>query len=260
MSSPISRRDAIKTLALAGASLALARAADAHPHDEVAKPKAVATPAAGAAAPAATGPFTLPPLPYAVDALEPHIDAQTMSIHHDKHHAAYVANLNKAVDGRPEVGRKFLEELLTGIDKLPADLAKAVRNQGGGHINHSMFWTSLSKSGARAPSAELRKAIATRWNTFESFQTEFNAAALGVFGSGWAWLVLDAKQNLDVITLPNQDSPLMTGLTPLLGLDVWEHAYYLKYQNRRADYIAALAQVVDWDVITARYVDAVGGH
>lgn len=256
MSSPISRREALKTLALAGASLALTQAPEALAQTPVAKPAAGA--AGSTAAP--TGPFTLPPLPYAVDALEPYIDAQTMTIHHDKHHAAYVANLNKAVAGKPELEKKFLEELLTSLDQLPPDVAKAVRNQGGGHINHSQFWTSLSKTGARAPSAELAKAIAQRWNTFEAFRAEFDAAAMSVFGSGWAWLTLDAKHNLEILTLPNQDSPIMSGRTPLLGLDVWEHAYYLKYQNRRADYVAAFAQVVDWDVITARYVAEAGGH
>lgn len=249
----ISRRDALKTLALAGASLAFAGTPEALAQKAAAKPGAVAAP------PQPTGPFTLPPLPYAADALEPHIDAQTMTIHHDKHHASYVANLNKAVAGRPELEKQSVEALLTGISKLPDDVQKAVRNHGGGHANHSLFWTSFSKGGARAPSAELAKAIDAKWGSFPSFQERFNATALGVFGSGWAWLVLDPKSGLDVIGSSNQDSPLMSGQTPLLGLDVWEHAYYLKYQNRRAEYVAAAAEAVDWDAITQRYVVAAKG-
>ena len=251
----ITRRDALKTLALAGASLAFAGSSEALAQ----KAAAASKPGAVAAPPQPTGPFILPPLPYAADALEPYIDAQTMTIHHDKHHASYVANLNKAVAGRPDLEKQTVEALLTSISKLPDDVQKAVRNHGGGHHNHSLFWTSFSKAGTHAPSAELAKAIDAKWGSFSAFQERFNATALSVFGSGWAWLVLDPKSGIDVIGSPNQDSPLMSGQTPLLGLDVWEHAYYLKYQNRRAEYVAAAAQAVDWDAITQRYVAAAKG-
>jgi Fe-Mn family superoxide dismutase len=238
------RRQAIKTLALGAASLPLVRPALAE------RPNAAAPPPA--APPAATGPFELPPLGYAFDALEPHLDAQTMQIHHDKHHAAYVTNLNKAVAGKPDLEKVGLEELLRGLDTLPAEIRTAVRNHGGGHANHSLLWTSLRKGSARAPRGELAGAIDKAFGSFEAFQTRFNTAALAVFGSGWAWLTWD-QGALAIEASPNQDSPLMAGKTPLLGIDVWEHAYYLKFQNRRADYIGEFAKVVDWDVISARY-------
>jgi Fe-Mn family superoxide dismutase len=211
-------------------------------------------------APAAPGaPFTLPPLPYAYDALEPHIDAETMKIHHDKHHAAYVTNLNKALAGKGELEKKSIEELLKSLDSVPADIRTAVRNHGGGHYNHSLFWPSLSKNGAKAPAGELAAAIDKQWGSFASFQEKLNAAALGVFGSGWAWLACAKKGGLSIASTPNQDTPLGAGLIPLLGIDVWEHAYYLKYQNRRADYLSEIAKVVHWDVISGRYAQALKG-
>ncbi len=256
---PITRRQALRTLALASAALALPHPRDAFAQTSSAQTPATPKPGTVVPPPQLSGPFTLPALPYAADALEPHLDAQTMTIHHDKHHAGYVANLNKAIAGKPGLESRSLESLVSGVAKLPEDVQKAVRNHGGGHHNHSLFWTSLARTGARAPRAELAAAIDAKWGSFSSFQERFNAAALSVFGSGWAWLVLDPKRGLELSTSPNQDSPLMSAQAPLLGLDVWEHAYYLKYQNRRAEYVAAFAQVVDWDVVTARYVEAIKG-
>ena len=251
------RRDALKTLALgagaliaSGASNALAAA------DKMAKP--VATPP-NATPPANAGPYTLPPLPYAVDALEPYIDAQTMTIHHDKHHAAYVANLNKALVGHAELGKQSIDDLMRALDTVPADIRAAVRNQGGGHANHSQFWLSLSAKGAKAPVGEFAGAIDKAFGSFAGFHEQWAKAAGGVFGSGWAWLTLDPKQSLMLETSANQDTPLSAGRTPLLGIDVWEHAYYLKYQNRRADYIAAFANVIDWDRVSQRYAEAMKG-
>jgi len=206
--------------------------------------------------PAAGGPFTLPALPYAYDALEPHIDAETMKIHHDKHHAAYVTNLNKALAGKADLAKKGIEEILKGLDSVPAEIRAAVRNQGGGHFNHSLFWPSLAKNGAKAPAGELAAAIDKQWGSLSSFQEKLAAAALGVFGSGWAWLTYSKKGGLSIAATPNQDTTLAAGMTPLLGIDVWEHAYYLKYQNRRADYLAEIAKVIHWDVISGRYADA----
>ncbi len=206
-------------------------------------------------APAATGPFTLPALAYAVDALEPHIDAQTMTIHHDRHHAAYVTNLNGAVAGKADLAGKSIEQLLSNLDALPSDIRTVVRNNGGGHLNHTMFWTSMKKGGGGAPTAELGAAIDGAFTSFGAFKDAMTRSAMGVFGSGWAWLVLDAGK-LAVVALPNQDSPVMQGKVPLLGLDVWEHAYYLKYQNRRRDYVDAWFNCIDWDAIAARYRSA----
>jgi len=248
----MNRRDAMKTLALGAGALLVPRVSLAQPP--------AAAPAAAPAAPAApTGPFTLPPLPYAFDALEPHLDAQTMQIHHDKHHAAYVNNLNKAVAGRPELAKMSVEQLVGALDTLPAEVRVAIRNQGGGHANHSLLWTSLRKDGPAAPGGELAAAIDKAFGSFAAFQDKFNGAAMSVFGSGWAWLSLDRKSGLVVETSANQDSPLTSGRAPLLGLDVWEHAYYLKFQNRRADYVAAFAKVVDWDAVAARYHNAPKG-
>ncbi len=245
------RRHALKTLALGAATLPLLPNG-AH---ALAGPPAAA-PAASPPAPAPAGPFSLPPLAYAFDALEPAIDAQTMQIHHDKHHAAYVANLNKAVAGRKEVEGWTLDQLLRDLAKVPEDIRTAVRNHGGGHANHSLFWTQLKRDGAKRPAGELAAAIDSAFGSFDAFRAKFDAAAAGVFGSGWAWLVADAKGALRVVATPNQDSPLTNGDAPLLGLDVWEHAYYLKYQNRRAEYVTAFASVVDWDSVSARYRDA----
>jgi Fe-Mn family superoxide dismutase len=244
-----SRRDVLRTLAFSAGALALGRASAAD-----AQPAAAAVPSA---APAPSGPFTLPPLPYAVDALEPHLDAQTMTIHHDKHHAAYVNNLNKALVGQPELGKMPVEDLVRKLDSLPADVRTAARNQGGGHANHSQLWLSLKRDGARAPVGELGPAIDKTFGSFGAFQDKFNAAATGVFGSGWAWLTWAKGGVLAIESGPNQDSPLSAGRVPLLGIDVWEHAYYLKFQNRRAEYIAEFAKVVDWDMVSSRYRDAV---
>jgi Fe-Mn family superoxide dismutase len=206
---------------------------------------------------AAAGPFTLPKLPYAYDALEPHIDARTMEIHHTKHHAAYVAKLNEAVKGL-DLGGKTAEELVAHLDQVPQAVRAAVRNHGGGHVNHSMFWTIMSGKGGGRPGGELAKAIDAQLGGFDQFVKDVTAAALSRFGSGWAWLSLDGKtKRLTVSSTANQDSPLSDGSTPVLGIDVWEHAYYLKYQNRRADYVKAFFQVIDWDHVAARYADAV---
>ncbi len=251
------RRQVLKTLALGAASIPLVQAVS-RADGAVAAP--VAAPAAAAAAPPApSGPFTLPALGYAFDALEPHLDAETLQIHHDKHHAAYVNNLNKAVAGRKEVEGWTLEQLVRDLAQVPDEIRTAVRNHGGGHANHSLLWTSLKKDGGKQPAGELAKAIDTAFGTIDGFKSKFDAAAAGVFGSGWAWLTTDENGVVRVEATPNQESPLTAGRVPLLGLDVWEHAYYLKFQNRRPEYIAAFANVVDWDAVSARYRDAVQG-
>lgn len=198
--------------------------------------------------------FELPKLTYAYDALEPHIDARTMEIHHTKHHNTYVTNLNAAVEGT-EFADKDLIELISNINALPADKQTAVRNNGGGHANHSLFWEILAPGGAKAPTGELAAAIDAKFGSFDAFKDEFAKAAAGRFGSGWAWLVVENGE-LKVTSTPNQDSPYMEGQTPILGLDVWEHAYYLNYQNRRPDYIAAFWNVVNWDVVAEKYAAA----
>ena len=250
------RRQVLKTLALGAAALPLAQAttfADAAPTMPVVKATAPTTPAPVAPAPA--GPFTLPALGYAIDALEPHLDAQTMQIHHDKHHAAYVNNLNKAVAGRKEVEGWSVERLIRDLALVPEDIRGAVRNHGGGHANHSLLWTSLKKDGGKAPTAELSKAIDTAFGSFAAFGEKFTAASMSVFGSGWAWLSKDATGLVRIETTPNQESPLTAGRVPIVGIDVWEHAYYLKFQNRRVEYAAAFANVIDWDAASARYTD-----
>jgi len=206
---------------------------------------------AAAAAPAPTGPYTLPPLPYAYDALEPYFDAETMHLHHDKHHQSYVDKLNAAVAGHPEVAGKTVDELVSNLSAVPESIRKAVQNQGGGHANHSFWWLTLGKGGA-APTGELAKAIDTRFGSFSAFQDKLTAAATGVFGSGWAWLV-STGPGLEIETTPNQDSPLSMGHKPVLGIDVWEHAYYLKYKNKRPDYVKAYFSVVNWDAVSASY-------
>jgi Fe-Mn family superoxide dismutase len=261
----MTRREAIRTATLATAACATilpAIAADTTPT---------------ATAPAATGPFTLPPLPYAYDALEPYIDARTMEIHHDKHHAAYVANLNKAVAGHPDLASKSIEDLLANLNTLPEGIRTGVQNQGGGHYNHSLFWQMMKKGGGGEPKGALASAINKKFKSFSGFKDEFTKAATTRFGSGWAWLVLEPNKELAVISLPNQDAPIMLspdknpaaqealskryGMTlprtsPLLAIDVWEHAYYLKYQNRRPEYIAAFFNVIDWDFVSDRYQKA----
>jgi Fe-Mn family superoxide dismutase len=204
---------------------------------------------------APAGPFQLPKLPYAFDALEPHIDAKTMEIHHDKHHAAYVANLNKAVAGQ-NIGAKSVEELVKNLATVPEAIRTAVRNQGGGHANHSLFWEVLKKNENGKPKGELAKAMDQKFSSYDGFKEQFTKAATGVFGSGWAWLNVDKDGSLVIESLPNQDSPLSMGKTPILGLDVWEHAYYLKYQNRRPEYIAAFFNVINWDAVAERFQKA----
>lgn len=194
-------------------------------------------------------PFTLPPLPYASDALEPNIDKATMELHHDKHHATYVTNVNKALESAPELQNKTIEELLTGFSSVPEAIKTAVRNNGGGHHNHSLFWNWLSPNGGGAPKGEIESIISSNFGGFDSFKEKFTAAATGRFGSGWAWLVKDGSGKFEITSTANQDSPLMEGKTPVLGLDVWEHAYYLKYQNRRPEYIAAFWNVVNWEEV-----------
>jgi len=194
----------------------------------------------------------LPALPYAHNALEPHIDAQTMEIHHGRHHATYVNNLNAALEGHPDLQNKSIEELIGNLDAIPESIRTAVRNNGGGHANHSLFWEILSPNGGGAPTGALADAINETFGSFDNFKAEFTKAATTRFGSGWAWLIVDGGK-LAVTSTPNQDSPLMEGKTPILGLDVWEHAYYLKYQNKRPDYISAFWNVVNWDEVSKRY-------
>ena len=198
-------------------------------------------------------PFTVPALPYAFDALEPYIDSKTMEIHHDKHHAAYVTNLNKALESAPDLQSKTIEELLANNCAIvPEAIKTAVRNNGGGHVNHSMFWTILAPSAGGSPSGNIASAITATFGSFDTFKEKFGAAATTRFGSGWAWLVKKGT-GIEVISTANQDSPLMDGFYPIMGLDVWEHAYYLKYQNRRPEYIGAWWSVVNWAEIEKRF-------
>ena len=196
---------------------------------------------------------TLPALPYDPGALEPHIDAKTMQIHHGKHHNTYVTNLNKALDGHADLQAKSLEDLLRGIGDIPDSIRGAVRNHGGGHHNHSLFWTGMRGDGGGEPDGGLAEAVNAAFGDFAAFKDKFSQAAATRFGSGWAWLIRNASGKLEVNSTANQDSPLMEGQTPLLGLDVWEHAYYLNYQNRRPDYVAAWWNVVNWSEIAARF-------
>jgi len=196
-------------------------------------------------------PHSLPDLSYAFDALEPHIDARTMEIHHGKHHATYVNKLNDALEGHPDLQAKSVEELLRDLSSVPDSIKTPVRNHGGGHANHSLFWTVMGPGGGGRPSGDLGRAIDRTFGGFDDFKGKFSDAAAGVFGSGWAWLVVDGGE-LKIVQRPNQDSPLMDGLTPILGVDVWEHAYYLKYQNRRPDYLQAWWNAVAWDEVANR--------
>ena len=198
-------------------------------------------------------PYKLPKLKYAFSALEPHIDTRTMSIHYEKHHGGYVAKLNAALENYPELHEKSLTELLMDLDAVPAEIRTAVRNNGGGHANHTMFWSIMSPKGSRQPTGSLAEAMDATFGDFASFQAAFKKAALGRFGSGWAWLVVTPQGELSIMSTPNQDNPVSQGLIPIMGLDVWEHAYYLNYQNRRGDYIDAWWNVVDWDAIGANY-------
>jgi Fe-Mn family superoxide dismutase len=201
--------------------------------------------------------YTLPALPYSFDALEPHIDARTMEIHHDKHHAAYVTNVNKALEGNP-LGDQPVEQLISNLEKVPEAIRTVVRNNGGGHANHTLFWEIMGKGKGGEPSGHLAEAIRTDLGGFPAFKEALTKAAIGRFGSGWAWLSVDPKGKLVVESTANQDSPLMHGNTPILGLDVWEHAYYLHYQNRRPDYVSAFFNVVNWDAVAERLKKAKG--
>jgi Fe-Mn family superoxide dismutase len=232
------RRTALKTVALAPAVTPVLLAAAQNP---------------APAADAPTGPYKLDPLPYAYDALEPFIDAKTMEIHHGRHHAAYVRSLNTAVQGHPDLAQKSPKDLISNLGSVPENIRAAVRNHGGGHVNHSLFWTLLKRNGGTTPSGALMEALVKVFGDYAKFREEFTRAAMSVFGSGWAWLSMDPKTGtLGLEATPNQDSPYMAGRVPLLGLDVWEHAYYLKYQNKRADYVAAFFNVINWDVVAQR--------
>lgn len=204
-------------------------------------------------------PFQLPQLGYAHDALEPHIDARTMEIHHGKHHAGYTAKLNGAIEGHAALHGHSVEQLLGDMDALPAEIRGAVRNNGGGYHNHALFWDILTPGGANAPSGALAEAMTTAFGSLNDFKAKFQATAGGQFGSGWGWLCVDGSGALACYATPNQDSPLMQGHTPILGVDVWEHAYYLNYQNRRPDYLSAIWNVVNWDKVAARYAAATDG-
>jgi superoxide dismutase, Fe-Mn family len=199
--------------------------------------------------------YTVPPLPYAFNALEPHIDARTMEIHHDKHHAAYVTNLNKAIEGTT-LGDQSIESLVSKIDSVPENIRAVVRNNGGGHANHSLFWTIMGPGCGGKPTGPLAAAIDAQLGGYDGFKDALTKAAIGRFGSGWAWLSVNKDKKLVVESTPNQDSPLMAGNTPILGLDVWEHAYYLNYQNRRPDYVAAFFNVINWPAVADCYAAA----
>jgi Fe-Mn family superoxide dismutase len=199
----------------------------------------------------------LPPLPYDYAALEPHIDEQTMRIHHDKHHAAYVDNLNKALEKQPDLAKKSADELIANLDAVPEAVRAAVRNNGGGHVNHTMFWQIMTPGGAKAPGGDLAAAL-EKLGGLDAVKEEVNKAGVGRFGSGWAWITADRGGALKIESTPNQDNPLMEGRAPILGVDVWEHAYYLKYQNRRADYLKAWWNVVNWDKVAERFAKARG--
>ncbi|MCH7610346.1 MAG: superoxide dismutase [Chloroflexi bacterium] len=202
--------------------------------------------------------FELPQLSYAYDALEPHIDARTMEIHHSKHHAAYTNNLNKALESAPDLAGKSVEEILADLSAVPEGVRTAVRNNGGGYANHNLFWSVMTPDGAGEPDGSLAEAISSAFGDFASFKDQLSKAGLGRFGSGWSWLAVDGAGALQVLSTPNQDTPLSDGMTPILGVDVWEHAYYLNYQNRRADYIEAWWNVVNWAGVDRRFQEAAG--
>ncbi len=243
----LNRRSLLKVLGLSAGVLAITKTANV---GSFARAEAAQAP------PTSTGPFMLPPLPYAYDALEPYIDATTMHLHHDKHHQSYVDKLNAAVAGHPELAGKSVNELVANLDAIPEEIRPAVRNQGGGDANHSFWWRILSKGGGTAPKAELARDIDAQFGSFSQFQDRFSKSASGVFGSGWAWLTLARDGKLQVETSANQDSPLSSGREPILGIDVWEHAYYLKYQNRRPEYVGAFFNVINWEFVSSQYADA----
>jgi Fe-Mn family superoxide dismutase len=197
-------------------------------------------------------PYELPPLPYAHNALEPFIDELTMQIHHGKHHQAYITNLNAALDKHPALQGKPIDELIANLEAIPEDIRTAVRNNGGGHANHSLFWTLMAPNAGGAPTGAVAEAINAKFGSFDAFKEAFGKAGVGRFGSGWAWLIKSGS-GVEIVSTPNQDSPVMEGKTPVLGIDVWEHAYYLKYQNKRPDYIAAWWNVVNWDAVNALF-------
>lgn len=199
--------------------------------------------------------YKLPDLPYAYDALEPHIDEETMKLHHDKHHNTYVENVNKALEGHDDLQKLSIEELVAKLDEVPEDIRTAVRNNGGGHANHSLFWEIMSPNGGGEPTGKLAEAINDTFGSLDNLKDEVKTAATGQFGSGWGWLVVDSGE-LKVVNTPNQDSPLTDGQTPILGVDVWEHAYYLNYQNKRPAYVDAFWEVVNWDEVARRYEEA----
>jgi superoxide dismutase, Fe-Mn family len=205
------------------------------------------------AQPAQEGPYQLTRLPYDYDALEPHIDARTMELHHSRHHQTYVTNVNKALANQPQLAQLPVEQLISDLAAIPENIRTIVRNHGGGHANHDLFWHIMSPKGGGQPRGELAQAIDRAFGNFSSFQDQFSALSSSVFGSGWAWLVLDRNNQLRLESTPNQDSPFMAGRVPLMGIDVWEHAYYLKYQNRRADYIKAFYNLIHWDYVADRY-------
>lgn len=197
--------------------------------------------------------YTLPPLAYPYNALEPHIDAKTMEIHHTKHHQAYINNVNNAIKGKADLESKSVEDLISNLNAVPEDIRTVVRNNGGGHANHTLFWTIIGPKAGGAPTGKIAEAITKEFGSFDAFKEKFNEAATKRFGSGWAWLSVTKEGKLEVSSTANQDSPLMEGKTPILGIDVWEHAYYLNYQNRRPDYIAAFWNVVNWSEVEKRY-------
>ena len=252
----LNRRQMLKASASAAAAAALPRAlrggeAGAFPSESGGRWPATAQSVPGL--PDQHYPFVLPDLPYAPDALEAAIDTQTMEIHHGRHHQGYVTGLNRALEAHTELHGRTLTQLVAGWEALPEEIRTAVRNTGGGHLNHSLFWPSLSPSGGGEASGPLGEGLRARFGSFSAFREEFSRAAGSVFGSGWGWLVSGADGRLEIVSTPNQDSPVSKGMTPLLGLDVWEHAYYLRYQNRRADYIQAFWDIVDWGEVGRRF-------
>lgn len=251
MRNGMSRRVFLKTLGVGSMATVLNACIKTNPTSETTGTPTVAPTGE------ATG-FRLPPLPYDYDALEPHIDEQTMQIHHDKHHAGYVSKLNAALEGHPDLQTRSVEELLRDLDDLPESIRTAVRNNGGGHANHTLFWEIMAPDGGGEPSGNLARAIETTFGDIASLQEKVNDAGLNRFGSGWAWLVLTKDGDLDVMSTANQDSPYSHGHIPLLGVDVWEHAYYLKYQNQRGEYLNAWWNTVNWPAIEERFAEATG--
>jgi Fe-Mn family superoxide dismutase len=245
------RRSVLKTIALATGSTAIGHGllrAQA-PSNSTAAPSPVPAPNTDS-----EGVFKLPPLGYDYDALEPFIDAETMKLHHDKHHATYVSKLNQAIAKAPDFERQTVEQLLASLEKLPETIRNDVRNHGGGHSNHTLFWQLLRKQEKAAPSSELAKAIDKAFGSFSAFEDKFTETSMKLFGSGWVWLAwIPAAKKLEIQPTPNQDSPIMTGAVPLMGIDLWEHAYYLKHQNRRADYIKAFTQLINWGFVSERF-------